>query len=91
MKDNFEGDEYAPNFPISEPKINAEEGDISNDDKGYFVSDPKEEKNPNMKSLSELPTEMEDKPPPAGYELGKMKEKNLMQRDEHSSEFWTPL
>ena len=31
-----------------------------------------------MNSLSELPTEMEDKPPPAGYELGKLKEKNLM-------------
>ena len=44
-----------------------------------------------MKSLVDIPKELEDKPPPAGYELGKLKEKNLMQRDEHSSEFWTPL
>ena len=41
-KDNCEGDEYAPSLLISEPKINAEEGDTTNDDKGYFGSDPKE-------------------------------------------------
>ena len=41
MKDNCEGDESAPSLPVSEPKINAEEGDTSNEDKGYFVSDPK--------------------------------------------------
>ena len=45
MKDNCEGDEYAPSLPISEPKINAEEGDTTNDDKGYFGSDLKKEKN----------------------------------------------
>ena len=32
---------------------------------------------------------MEDKPPLAGYELGKLKEENMMQRNEHISEFWT--
>ena len=42
MKDNCEGDEFAPSFSVSEPKINAEEGDTINDDKGYFGSDPKE-------------------------------------------------
>ena len=34
---------------------------------------------------------MEDKPPLAGCELGNLKNKNLMQRDEHSSYFWTLL
>ena len=34
---------------------------------------------------------MEDKLPPAGCELGKLKERNMMQRDEHRSEFWIPL
>ena len=90
MKDNCEGDESAPSLPVSEPKINAEEGDTANDDTGSFRLDPKEQKS-DLKSLSELPTEMEDKPPPAGYELRKLKEKSLMQRDEHSLEFWTPL
>ena len=41
MKDNCEGNEFAPSFSVSEPKINVEEGDVSNDDKGYFGSDPK--------------------------------------------------
>ena len=41
MKDNCEGDESAPSLPVSEPKTNVEEGDTSNDDKGYFVSDSK--------------------------------------------------
>ena len=27
MKDNCEGDEFSPSLPVSEPKINAEEGD----------------------------------------------------------------
>ena len=40
MKDNCEGDESTPSLPVSEPKINAEEGDTANDDKGYFGSDP---------------------------------------------------
>ena len=34
---------------------------------------------------------MEYKPPPAGYELGKLKEKNMIKRDENGLEFWTPL
>ena len=42
-KDNCEGDESAPSLPVSEPKINAEDGDTANEDKGYFGSDPKEE------------------------------------------------
>ena len=36
------------------------------------------------KTSSELPNEVEDKPQPVGCELVKLKEKNLMQRDEHS-------
>ena len=43
MKDSCEGDESSPSLLVSEPKINADEGDITNDDRGYFVSDPKEE------------------------------------------------
>ena len=39
MKDNCEGDESSPSLPISEPKINLDEGDIANDYKGYFGSD----------------------------------------------------
>ena len=42
-----------------------------------------------MKSSFEFPHEVEDKPPPAGCELGNMKENNLMQREEHSSYFCT--
>ena len=38
MKDNCEGDESAPSLPVSEPKINAEEDDTSNNDKVSFVS-----------------------------------------------------
>ena len=91
MKDNCEGYESAPSLPVSEPKINAKDGDTANDDKRSFGSDPKEEKKSDLKSLFELLTEVEDKPPPAGYELGKLKEKNMMHRDEHSSEFWNPL
>ena len=34
---------------------------------------------------------MEDKPPPARCELGNLKEKILVQREVHSSEFWTLL
>ena len=43
MKDNCEGDESAPSFPVSEPKINVEDGDTTNDEKVSFGSDPKEE------------------------------------------------
>ena len=41
MKDNCEGDESAPSLPVSEPKINPEDGDTANEDKGSFGSDPK--------------------------------------------------
>ena len=37
MKDNCEGDEFAPSLSVSEPKINAEDGDTANEDKGSFV------------------------------------------------------
>ena len=40
-----------------------------------------------MISSSEIPNEVEDKPPPAGCELESLKEKNLTQREEHSSYF----
>ena len=85
MKDNYEGDEYSPSLLVSEPKINADEGDIANDDKGYFGSDPKYEQKSDLKSLFELLNEVEDNSPPVGCELVKLKEKNMMQRDEHRS------
>ena len=44
-----------------------------------------------MKSSSELPNEVEDKPPPVGCELENLKDKNMMQRDAHSSDFCTLL
>ena len=34
---------------------------------------------------------MEDKPPLAGCEIGNLKEENMVQRDAHSSDFWTLL
>ena len=40
-----------------------------------------------MKSSSELPKEVEYKPPPAECELGNLKEKNMMQRDGYGSKF----
>ena len=83
------GDEFTPSLSVSEPKINAEEGDIVNDDKGY--SDPKEECISDLISSYEIPNEVEDKPPPARCELGKLREKNLVQREEHISEYWTLL
>ena len=43
MKDNGEGKEFTPSFSIGEPKISAEEGEVVNDDNGYFGSYPKEE------------------------------------------------
>ena len=42
MKDNCVGDEFAPSFYVSEPKINAKEGDTINGDNmvnEFFVSD----------------------------------------------------
>ena len=59
--------------------------DVVTSDKGYFGSDPKEEQKSDLNSLSKLLIEMEDKPPPARYEIGKLKEKNMRQRDEHNS------
>ena len=44
-----------------------------------------------MNSLFEFPNEVEDKPPLARCELGNLKEKNLVQRDVKSYEFWTLL
>ena len=44
-----------------------------------------------MKSSFDLPNEVEDKPPPFGCELGNLKKKNMMQRDDHCSDFWTLL
>ena len=85
MKDNYERDESAPSLPVSEPKINAEEGDTANYDKGYFGSDPKEEHRSNLISSYKLPNEVEDKPPLARHELGNMKMKIMMQMDEQSS------
>ena len=70
-------------FSVSEPKIHEEEVDTFNYDKVSLGSD--------MNSLSEFPKEVEDKLPPAGCELGNLKEKNLMQRDGHNSKFWTLL
>ena len=42
-----------------------------------------------MKSLVELPNEVEDKPPPVVCEVENSKDKDLMQRDAHSSYFCT--
>ena len=84
------GDEFTPSLSISEPKINAK-GDIVNDDKGSFGSDPEEENRSDLISSSELPNEVEDKPPPSGCERGKLKEKHLMHKYEHNSNFCTLL
>ena len=42
MKDRGEGKEFTPSYPVGEPKINVEEGEVVNDDKGYFGSYTKE-------------------------------------------------
>ena len=42
MKDNGEGKKFTPSFSIGEPKISAEEGEVVNDDNGYFGLDTKE-------------------------------------------------
>ena len=73
-------------------KIIAKEDDVSNDDTVYFGSDPKGEHRSDMKSLFEIPNEVEYKPPPAGCELGNLKGiKNMMQRDAHCPDFCTLL
>ena len=91
MKDNCEGDEFTPSFFVGDHKIIANDNNVVNGVNTYFGSDPKEEHISDLKSLYELPNEVEDKPPLARCELGKSKKKNLMQRDEHSSYCWTLL
>ena len=44
-----------------------------------------------MESSIDIPNEVGDKPPPSGCKLENSKERNLMQREEHSSKFWTLL
>ena len=90
MKENYEGDEFTSSFFVGDHKILAKEDGVFNGDKEYFGSDPNEEHRSNMKSLFELPNEVEDKPPPVGCELEKLKEE-LMQRNENNSYFCTPL
>ena len=91
MKDNCERDEFTPSLSVGEQKIGANQCDVVNGDKGSFGSNPKEEKISNLKSLSKLPKEVEDKPPQGGCELGNLKEKNVMQRDRYSSELLSLL
>ena len=91
MKDNCEGGEFTSSFSFDGHKIFAKEFDIVYGANKYFVSNPKKYQISGLKSSSELRNEVEDKPPPAGCELGKLKEKNLMQRDEHNSCRWTLL
>ena len=89
MKDNGEGKEFTPSFSTGEPKISAEEGEIVNDDDGYFGSYTKEEHMSDLKSSIELPNEVEYTPPPAVCEVENSKETNMMQSDAHSSDFCT--
>ena len=44
-----------------------------------------------INSSFEFHNEVEGKPPPARCELGNLKEKNMMQRDENKSDFCTLL
>ena len=84
VKDNCEEDEFAHSLSVSETKINVQQGDTVNDDNGSFGLDIIKEHISDMISSSKIPNEVEDKPPPVGCELGKLKEKNMMQRVEHS-------
>ena len=89
-----EGDKFTPSSHISDHIISENKGDIVNGDnmvKTYFGSDPKEQEISDLNSSFELCNEVEGKPPPARYELGNLKEKNLMQREGHNSECWTLL
>ena len=43
MKANGEGKEFTPSFSVGEHKISTQEGDVVNDEEGYFGLDPKEE------------------------------------------------
>ena len=91
MKNNCERDEFTPSLSAREQIICEKQCDVVNGDKGSLGLDPKEEQISYFNSSSELPKEVEDKPPPAGCELGNLKEKNMMQREGHSSECWTLL
>ena len=83
MKDNCERDEITPRFSVGDHKTITKEGDVVNGGEGYFISYPKEENISYIKTSLELPNELEDKPPPVGCELVKLKDKSLMKRDEH--------
>ena len=82
-----EGDEFTPSFFVGDHKIIAKEGDVVNGDKGSFESHPKEEHISDLKSSIDLPNEVGDKPPSAGCKLENIKERNMTQREEHSSDF----
>ena len=41
MKDDCEGDEFTPSFSVGDDKISATKGDVVNNAKEYFGSDPK--------------------------------------------------
>ena len=93
-KTTCEGDKFTHSFPVGDHTISEKKGDIVNGNnmvKEYFGSDPKEQEISDLNSSFELRNEVEGKPPPARYELGNLKEKNLMQREGHSSECWTLL
>ena len=80
--------------PIGDHTISENKGDIVNGNnmvKEYFGSDPKEQEISDLNPSFEFPNEVESKHPPSGCELGNLKEKNLMQREGHSSECWTLL
>ena len=74
---------------VGDHKIIAKEFDVFNGDKVSFDLYPKEEHISYLKSSFELPNEVEDKPPPSGCELGNLKEKHMMQREEHNLDFCT--
>ena len=87
-KANGEEDKFTPSFSVDDHTISEKKGECVNDDKmmkEYFVSNPNEEGISDLNSSFEFPNEVEDKPPPVGYEPGKLKEKNMMQGNEHSS------
>ena len=90
MKDNGEVNEFTSSISFDDHQIIVEEVDVINDDKGYFGSDTKEHIS-YLKSSVEIPNSVEEKPPPNVCELGNMKEKNLVQRDAHHSDFCTLL
>ena len=93
-KTTCEGDKFTPSFPVGDHTTSEKKGDIVNGNnmvKEYFGSDPKEQEISYLNSSFEFPNEVEDNPPPDRCELGNLKEKNMVQRDAHSFEFWTLL